>query len=213
MSSTNFTVPRGVKKIDCFCVGGGGGVNSSNKNGGSSSIGSICSANGGFGGSNTDCGFGGCNGGNGGSGGAGGFDFSLLDVIHTYEVGGFGGGSDGSDGQNPFICDRGDSKKIIKSFGGAGQHSTTRYFGESTGTLYSTGGGASTNGSFNSGNGCGGSKIAKRGFGYGGGGYTKTSLEQSVTPGSNIAVTIGSGGVSGKLSDGDSGIAIIRWGK
>ena len=25
-SSTNFTVPKGVKKIDCFCVGGGGGV-------------------------------------------------------------------------------------------------------------------------------------------------------------------------------------------
>ena len=25
-SSTNFTVPKGVKKIDVFCVGGGGGT-------------------------------------------------------------------------------------------------------------------------------------------------------------------------------------------
>lgn len=212
MSSTKFTIPRGVKKIDVFCVGGGGSVNSSNKDGGSSSIGSKCSANGGCGGSNTDCGYGGCNGGNGGSGGAGGFDLSFLGIDNTYEVGGFGGGSDGSNGGSPFVRDRGGSIRT-KSFGGTGQHSTTRYFGESTGTLYSTGGGMNTFISYNSGNGCGGSRFgSENSFGYGGGGYTKTSLEQSVTPRSTIPIVVGAGGRGSRSEwDGSSGICIIRW--
>ena len=157
MSSTNFTVPKGVKKIDCFCVGGGGAADSdcrcSGGGGGgytstklgvdvnpgqdisvvvgagqinnsifnqtgtapSSCVGSICSANGGF----SACGEYDIDKRDGGSGGSGG------------GKAGANGGSDGGNGSANF-----------EGFtGGQGQGTTTRYFGESNGTLYAGGGG------------------------------------------------------------------------
>ena len=224
LRSTTFTVPKGVKKIDAFCVGGGGGGSNyydshsstdnsgttttyvtigggggggytttqlntevtpgqqlsivvgnggpvssfSDASGGTSSVGDICSANGGnTGGSNV--------GGNGGSGGGAGYGSGMY---YTSGFSGGLGGKDGGDGQstsNPFSIN-----------GGKGQHSTTRYFGESAGTLYSAGG-------------CGTGlwSLLKGGW------YN--------VPSSNT----GDGGSAGILGSdsriGGSGICIIRW--
>jgi hypothetical protein len=237
-----FTVPKGVKSIDVFCVGGGGssggpyrsyayGVSSGDGCGGGgggytktvlkspvnedqkisvtvgakssttpsftygpfyityigsqafytrdvtstsyssgniSSVGDICSANGG---STANYVYGG----SGGSGGGNGY--------HAYGYVGTGtskGGSDGGDGgttgyydtSNPYIS------STITMYGGKGQGTTTRYFGESNGTLYSTGG----DGVYYSNSGAeGGNNTGNGGFGY----YVRA---------------------------GGSGIAIIRWG-
>ena len=196
-SSSTFTVPKGVKKIDVFCVGGGGGrkgssaagggytttvlgasvtpgqqlsvvvgaggdtgfYNSNINNGGDSSIGEICSAKGGKGSDGT------ADGSDGGSG-AGCF--------------GSAGGQDGHDGA---------SKNDYGWYGGKGQGTTTRYFGESTGTLYSTGG-------------------------CGSGWFGGAGLYCEKTPNTGDGATglpPSSGTPSGYDYDGASGICIIRW--
>ena len=237
-SSSTFTVPKGVKKIDVFCVGGGG--SGQHLKGNASSIGDICSANGGDGG----------NGGGGrGSGGSGGGSIG-------YYRGG-NGGSDGSNGDNATGVDSIGSSTNSTSEGGKGQGSTTRYFGESNGTLYAGGGGGK--GSIfnaNADGGAGGDGGGGNGAGYlytwsdsgcsavptagqlntgggggahggnGGGGYTSTKLGVDVNPGDIIPVVVGAcsgkgvytvwtvyGAYASACSDGGSGICIIRWGK
>jgi hypothetical protein len=221
-SSGIFTVPKGVKKIDVFCVGGGGAggpqysyysgayqeyqagygggagytktVNGiavtpgqqisvtvgaggyfqydytvkSSYSGGSTSIGSFCAASGGYRGftysAAYDAKFG-----YGGSGGGKGANYYYDSGYH---YGGLGG-KDGADGT-----------------GGKGQGTTTRYFGESNGTLYSTGGcGYGAPGSWAGGG-------ANTGDGGRGGAY-------------NLEVTAGS--IPGE--NGGSGVAIIKWSK
>jgi hypothetical protein len=160
-------------------VGAGGG---SAANGGYTSIFSL-TANGGFAGSNTS-------GGNGGSGGgAGGYSINA-------NAG--NGGSDGSDGA-----------VYYDSFAaGKGQGSTTRAFGEETGSLFSGGGGG---GSGISGN------YATSTPGLGGeGGGADGSDQQSGAGGSALDNTGGGGGgsparnVSNAGGAGGSGIIIIR---
>ena len=218
MSSTNFTIPRGVRKIDCFCVGGGGdtggeqfgggsaidaktggggggytrtvlgvdvtpggviavtvGFGSNSRGGGgiggTSSIGSICSANGGFGGTGKYIGYplndyiG--TGGNGGSGG-GGTIFSTFKVSGNVTRG--FGGVNGGDGET--LTDTSSFFDNFTCAGGKGQHTTTRYFGESNGTLYASGSGGNNTASFE-----------------------------------HFCFSTGNG-----TAFGDSGIAIIRWG-
>ena len=122
-------------------------------------------------------------GGDGGSGGGGG----------AYQVKAGDGGSDGSDG--------GRSGQVA-SKGGKGQGTTTRDFGEVTGTLRAGGGGAGGSGS--------NQRIGLGGAGGGGNGfYVDQTLNQIYgTPntggggGGSFTTTAGAGG---------SGIAIIRW--
>ena len=227
MSSTKFTVPKGVKKIDVFCVGGGGsgrystlwspgpyatasfttggsgggggytntmknivvtpgqqlsvvvgdggsgGTNSNGNDGGTSSVGNVCSANGGMKGS-----------GNGGSGGGAGMYYISYDDGDNCGWTGNIGGKDGRNGEDGVLVRT--SSDTPKTIGGTGQGTTTRYFGESTGTLYSAGG-------------CGMFSPSNYGTSF---------------PTYAVANT-GNGGDGGSVYRpyyGSSGIAIIRWG-
>ena len=238
MSSTKFTVPKGVKKIDVFCVGGGGsggnsnavsagfGVNARKYLGGGGGGGgytntmknvavtpgqqlSVVVGNGGSGGTNSSGGhdggkssvgdicsaFGGLEGGGyistgkyGGSGGGADADYISYDNGSEYNYGWKGniGGKDGRNGEDGVLVRTSDSD-TPKTIGGKGQGTTTRYFGESTGTLYSAGG-------------CG--LLSPSNYG--------TSF-----PTYAVANT-GNGGDGGSVCNpyyGSSGICIIRWGK
>ena len=229
MSSTKFTVPRGVKKIDVFCVGGGGGfetlssgTSGSGARGGggggftttvlgasvtpgqqlsvvvgsfasASSVGEICSANGGTtsgiienaSGSLT------VTAGNGGSGGGASVYYN-DDGVYLADLTPGNGGSDGGDGglftfTSGYVADLTDL--------GKGQGTTTRYFGETNGTLYAGGGGgiAAYLGFWEIKN----YKIGSGGAGGGG---------NALSPG---ATNTGGGG--GAYRTGGSGICIIRW--
>lgn len=120
------------------------------------------------------------NGFNGGNGGSGGGTYS------DNKIGG-NGGYDGADG--------------IKSQGvaGIGQHTTTRAFGETTGTLYAGGGGG--NGDIRNGT------VGQGGGGGGGNGAVANNVGQNGTPNTGG----GSGGAGMGSNLGGSGIAIIRW--
>lgn len=228
-SSGVFTVPENIRKLNVFIVGGGGpgragqsgggggGYTATEKlnvqpldeiivsigsgggatytssgfnytNGSSTSVGGI-SVSGGYAGSSE-------RGGNGGSGGGGG----------GYAKAGGSGGSDGGNG--------GDSQKAITTltnitgwtdtFGGTGQGTTTRAFGESDGTLYAGGGG-----------GYGTFGKAPGGAGGGGGGgwettYTGTRDTWASDKGTPNTGGGGGGGITYAIGGG-SGIAIIRW--
>lgn len=113
----------------------------------------------------------GYDGGNGGSGG-----------------GGFGaaGGSDGSNGST------------VNGFGGNGQGSTTREFGESSGTLYAGGGGGATTGS------------APGGAGGGGRGGWGSSPDRRPFSGTVNTGGGGGGNYDGAGGAGGSGIVILR---
>ena len=119
-------------------------------------------------------------GGNGGSGGGHGsgfytypFDTSQSRIQYSNSR----GGTDGSDGEV-----LGGSASVVQ---GIGQHTTTRYFGESTGTLYSTGG----NG-------------GKGWYGY-------PHFTGPSTP--NVKTDNTGDGGDGNGGKGASGICIIRW--
>ena len=191
-----------MKKIDCFCVGGGGSDNGAGGGGGytstvlgasvtpgqqlsvivasyvsASSVGEICSA---------DCGHG-TNGGSGGGSGA-----YYWDDIYLAGLTPGNGGSDGGDGG--YCITTSEGVGIYPP--GKGQGTTTRYFGESNGTLYAGGGGGIASYWYN----WEGSdyKIGSGGAGGGGNG---------LSPG---AANTGGGG--GAFFVGGSGICIIRWG-
>lgn len=223
----NYTIPVGYTKMDIFCVGAGGsgaydsksrqggggggggytktvlnisvtagqvlavtvGAGIIYKRGGTSSVtrsGTVlCTAAGGNPGSNVDGGdpTKGYQGGNGGSGGA---DGSYYNDSPAYP-----GGTNGGNGG------------IISSAvynGGKGQGSTTRAFGEASGTLYAGGGGG---GAWSAGNASAG--------GAGGGGAGGYGSQKGANGGTN---TGGGGGGDGSAktgySVGGSGIVLIR---
>ena len=121
-------------------------------------------------------------GGDGGSGGGSGFRKQELASAGS-------GGSDGSNGGNGYYN------------GGTGQGTTTREFGEASGTLYAGGGGGG-------GNNYGPASVCYPGGtggagGGGAGGRTEGSAGETNTGG-------GGGGTSGVLYAGGSGIVIIR---
>ena len=232
-SSGTFTVPANVTSIDIFCVGGGaggyptehamtgqggggGGYTATKKaykvtsgqtfavtvgagmsgssRGGTTSFGSVLSAGGGYaGGYDKDNGYEAR--GRGGDGGSGGGTSP-----NSY---GWAGGSDGSNEVNP------DSKVY-----GQGQGTTTRAFGESSGTLYAGGGGGSyrhsSNGCFNGAGGAGG----------GGAGAHYTDKIEASAGSANTGGGGGAGIWAGVYSaernypsqSGGSGICIVRWG-
>lgn len=133
--------------------GNGGSVGSNGRTGGTTSLLGISAigGNGGEGTANSRYG----NGGDGGSGGG---------------AGGRNGGDNGSDGE-----DRGD-----QASGGQGQGTTTRAFGEPSGSLYAGGGGGGNDGIGGTGGGAGGSSGDKgydaTGYGGGGGGVHQRLL-------------------------------------
>jgi hypothetical protein len=128
-------------------------------NGGSSSIGTYCSANGGYSGgwydgkdktgSSSACG-------NGGSGGAGcSWYYSTIKGFYNYRLSPYGYTTGAKDGgttavQEVFFYYKGyNSNEWVYEFSnpfnwGYGQGTTTRYFGESGGTLYASGGDSNT---------------------------------------------------------------------
>ena len=281
-SSSTFTVPKGVKKIDVFCVGGGGGgavssfkfiycdnsttrfqeeaapgggggytatklgvaVNpgdvisvtvgaggnggryywmdnfgtaTSPRDGGASSVGSICSAAGGYGDNNSTTP---CWGGSGGGITARSLNISFAsseassgESIISFTPPGIDGGDAikysaivSSYGSTIFSATKikEDGKCYLFSFNaqiGKGQGTTTRYFGESTGTLYAGGGVGMGIGEVYT-NGGNISNIISRlsiinSDGSGGGGNGRYhSISSSTT-----------------ANTGASGICIIRWGK
>ena len=222
-----FTVPEGVRSIDIFCVGGGGsgggcgetsqenpscagggagGYTSTKKSyavtpgqefavtigagaaaksgtggdGGTTSFGSVVSAKGGYGGIGARQQE--ANGGNGGSGGGGAYSLSKV----------YPGGSDGSDGFAGMVSQYTDENHKAK-----GQGTTTRAFGETTGTLYAGGGGADSNratGAGGEGGGGSGRQDGTANTGGGGGGYGSSTTSNP------------------KGGAGGSGICIVRWG-
>ena len=153
-SSTNFTVPRGVKKIDCFCVGGGASGNAI------AGDGDVAGCGAGY--TRTESGVkvnsrevipivigaGGAGCENGATKGSTTQVSSINFIINAgggqisnAYVGGNGGSGGGccarpggKDGDN------GEAGSFSYDIPGTGQQTTTRYFGESNGTLYSTGG-------------------------------------------------------------------------
>ena len=128
-------------------------------------------------------------GGNGGSGGGGGGYFDKS---------GAAGGSDGSNGH------------ATNKAGGAGQGTTTREFGESTGDLYAGGGGGGT-GYNESSERC----YSAGGGGAGGGGAGGSPCKSSYSPGKPGKANTGGGGGGGGYAyngggAGGSGIVVIR---
>lgn len=220
-SSGIFTVPAGVHSIQVFVVGGGGGGGhaksdagagvgytksgggggggytkygtynvtpgtqyavvigaggAGDSNGGTSSFGSLLSASGG-GGAVIE------KGGNGGSGGGGGYYSYRAPDGSSNEYKATAGGSNGSDGGYS-----------AGETAGKGQGTTTRAFGETSGTLYAGGGGG------------GGDGINSGGAGGGGNGGNNSA------PTAGTANTGGGGGGGSTGASGGSGIVIVRWG-
>jgi hypothetical protein len=225
-----FTIPTNVYYIDIFCVGGGGGgaFGSKQKNndggggggggytatlksvqvtpgqqlsiyigagggqlsdGGDTYISGFLTAAGGRKGLvNTD--------GNGGAGGSGGGAGCFYYTGSGGSIPAGNGGANGANGEDG------------GSFGGRGQGTTTRAFGDPSGTIYAGGGG---------GGGSGQNSNSQRGYGGTGGGGNGSDAMGNV--GSNGVAGTGGGGGGGYVyaNPGDgyaggSGIAIIRWG-
>ena len=183
ISSSTFTVPKGVKKIDVFCVGGGGhgvGANFSDWFGGAGggytatklgvdvNPGDVIAVTVGNGGGGTSSVGSICSAAGGNSG---------------WKIGGSGGSGGGSYRFGIGGKDGGDGGTTSSYFPGIGQHTTTRYFGESTGTLYSTGGNSADS-------------------------YDAPRYDNYIAPQPNT----GDGGHKGSRNAGGSGICIIRWG-
>lgn len=167
------SVTQGTAYTITVGAGGTGASGKNGNNGGSSSAFGI-SANGGKGGYAGTTQPNGRNGGEGGSGGGAGGSYS-IDIGKFVASG--AGGSDGGNGGG--------------SSGGTGQGTTTREFGESTGTLYAGGGGgAKSSSGSNSEGGSGGGTAGN---------------------GGNASANTGGGGGGGSTpANGGSGIIIIR---
>ena len=237
-SSGTFTVPTGVTQIKVFVVGGGGsgsakggggggggytktgtfnvspgakyavtigaggaatGSTAGNA-GGTTSFGSLISAGGGAGAPNED-------GGNGGSGGGpGGYASSSSGSRWPACLHGRDGGSNGGNGES--------NSKNLNTIG-YGQGSTTRAYGESSGTLYAGGGGGGgdnhgTDSSYYNGTVNGGAG------GSGGGG---AGAGGNWAGGNGSANTGGGGGGGGSANGsgsnggaGGSGLCLVKWG-
>lgn len=158
--------------------------------GGATSIGSLCSAVGA-----TNAGMSGTKAGTGGSGGGRGGYASVDDNDNLDTRTPNNGGSDGDNAD------------------GTGQGTTTRAFGESSGTLYAGGGGGGfyndAGSSYNKEGGSGGS-----GGGGKGSGYNSSGTRYAAVAGTNNTGGGGGGGANGSDKSGaagGSGLAIIRW--
>lgn len=160
--------------------------------GSSSSFGTFVTANGGNGGYEY----------NGGAGGSGGGQRGLDSGNDDRRWAGNGG----SDGSNGYLMGQYGSTPPT---GASGQHTTTRAFGEASGTLYSGGGGGGTSDNYT---------VGAGGAGGGGDGAGRNYNK----PVSGAAGTGGGGGgtfYQGEEGDyprqysyGGSGIVIVRWG-
>nr|DAL84457.1 MAG TPA: hypothetical protein [Caudoviricetes sp.] len=222
--SGTFVVPNAIRQVNVFLVGGGasthgcgggsgrtgtwwnyavtpgqkiivniGGGGSGGGNGGSTSFGGVSVA-----------------GGSGWWGGSGGGNVGGSYPRHTYEGRGGDGGYDGRGGGN---------WKDNYDMAENGQGTTTRAFGEATGTRYAGGGGGSVGHRGDSKWG-GGSAIDG-----GGNGNNQTPYSSNGDAGNGAPNTGGGAGGAGwdeynddgdtknqPLRNGGSGIAIIRWG-
>ena len=132
-------------------------------------------------------------GGSGGSGGGSGKPSSSAPTA----------GNGGSDGSNGFI-----NGSTTGTYGGTGQGTTTRAFGESTGELFSGGGGAVAKGQY--------SYNAKGTGGAGGGGNgnifeapTSSTGKNNQKAGSGTTYGAGGGGVIGYYDDEDAYAAVV----
>lgn len=225
-SSQNWTVPDGVYTVQVFLVGGGGSAGANQRGGcggytktqtvsvtpgqvipvaigagateydtpgGSSSFGSVFIAGGDYY--------------NGGSGGGAPY------IGTAYPIGGTGG-SNGSNGGGPISANGEEYPGAINI--GLGQGTTTKTFGESTGTLYA-GGGGGLGSSYD-----GDSSSYTNGYGRGGaGGGGQGAMRNTYSSnyhdfGTNGTPNTGGGGGSGLGSaaskmKGGSGIVIVRW--
>lgn len=226
-SSGTFTVPAGVTTIDVFLVGGGAGsgIETSNGMGGSGggythterlavtpgNQASVLVGAGGVGandgsastftlGSKVLTANGGKKcaqavGGAGGSGGGGGGQYQTV------------AGNGGSDGSNGFASTPyNNGTQAFTYAGGSGQGSTTKAFGESSGTLYAGGGG-----------GCWvpTGYPGSRGFGGAGGGGDGSNYTEKAGATGGTPNTGGGAGASANMpyaNNGGSGIVIVRWG-
>lgn len=242
--SGTFIVPNGVRSIDVFCVGGGRGANTSGDvngggggytatkkavtvtpgeqyvvtigagstdvkaSGGNTSFGNVLSAAGGKGGGTSTGSYKEIQGAGGSGGGS-----SMVDGKNSAMFG-HTGGSDGGNAGNytEHTSDKG-------YHAAPGQGTTTRAFGESSGTLYSGGGGGG--GTIYTGGGLAG--------GAGGGGrggyasYKESEYGKSYNATAGTANTGGGGGGGSKTETsydsmvytyaaaGGSGICIVRW--
>ena len=227
-SSGIFTVPDNVRSIDVFLVGGGGGGQGGGPYSGSGGGGggggytntikslsvtpgqtfSIIVGAGGAGGAAL--------GGNGYAGGSTSFDsYSASGGERgVSRAGGSGGGSGTSNSWGTAAGNggsNGDNGGTAKSTGGVGQGTTTRAFGESSGTLYSGGGGGG--GNYQNG-------VTARGLGGSGGGGNGSDAFAGGSVGTANTGGGGGGGYyyGGSTSGGGdgfaggSGICIVRWG-
>lgn len=231
-ASGTFTVPAGVREIDVFVVGGGasGGSGSSSSDiagnggnagktatmkkyavtpgqqfavnigaggassrstenaGGTTTFGSILSA---VGGEKRGVGVGGKGGSGGGTNRNTSYSANKQNFLAT------SGGADGADGGTAWR----DGYEPV--YGGTGQHTTTRAFGESGNTLYAGGGSG------------GGENLAGAAGGGGKGGGWRSEMA-----GAGAANTGGGGGGGPRDADyswissggGGSGLCIVRWG-
>lgn len=228
-STRSWSIPAGWRSIQVFCVGGGGGGHRGGGGGGYTrtsgsisvvpgtayalTIGAGGSANGGRGGttsfSNLVSAAGGYGGGiayanNGGAGGSGGGAMGIYRG-GAYDCDGSAGASDGAKAKdNVYYTGAAQAHTI---YGGAGQGSTTRAWGSSSGALYAGGGGGgSSNRNYNGGAG-----------GSGGGGRGSSSYTISGTAGTANTGGGGGGGAydggaeaSSNGGNGGSGIMIIK---
>ena len=183
--------------------------------GGTSSFGTLCSAGGGWGGfpgshssMKTADGYREQEGysSRGGSGGGGGAE-NIWGLNYSYFYDGGDGGSNGGNGVRPY-------DGTPPRYTGIGQGTTTRAFGESSGTLYSGGGGGSARLKSHH-HGIGG--AGGGGNGFNGGYYSNDTDAASQTPGATNTGGGGGGGGSYYSSReprarGGSGIVIVRWG-
>ena len=217
-SSGVFTVPKGVKEIEVFIVGGGSTNDNHNGGGGGYTKTQKCAISEGCigiaiaaGGSiinrittspgittistNETIKTAQASGRNGGSGGGASAYFGTSV-----------GGSDGGNGPTVTFIDTENYYTKYEASGGTGQGTTTRAFEEPDGTLYAGGGGGGAGW-------VGGGPWGSSG-GSGGGGNGGTHFAGILSTSGSPNTGGGGGGYTGYENsiEGGSGIAIIRWG-
>lgn len=150
----------------------------------------------------------------GGGGGSGGGASTYIDLSDYSVVGTSGnGGSDGANGGNALNSSGG-----VLGFGGTGQGTTTREFGESTGDLYAGGGGVGGVGITYAGSTTYRAILYGSAGGAGGGGAGGSLVDGVRTVGGDGVANTGAGGGGGFYQyeastnggNGGSGIVIVR---
>lgn len=223
-STQNYTIPAGYSIVDIFCVGGGGGGSGGSKyiaggggaggytktvKGISVSSGQVLACTigvGGAKGSGANTGSAALRGGTGGATSVTRSGTTLCSAsggVGAYDIPGASGGSGGGEGcsdnanRTGYVGGSNGGNGNGTGNGGKGQGTTTRAFGESSGTLYSGGGGGTVM-SISSG--------ASGGSGGGGhgGGYSDNTISYGVSAGGSNTGG-GGGGGGGYPSSGAAG--------